>query len=143
MTYSEKLRSPKWQRKRLEVLERDDWKCVKCQDDKENLQIHHKRYFKNREPWEYELKYLETYCETCHFIAEYYKKFFNAAEFPFVIIKTKWDTKQTKIVLAYCYVVGIAITRILRLNFKRKTIKELSRLPVNLRPLKRLSNPLD
>jgi hypothetical protein len=139
MTYAEKLKDPRWQKKRLLILERDNFHCTECKDDKETLQIHHKRYFRNKAPWDYEDRYLTTLCETCHFIQEFYHKYFNKSEFPFLIIKTQWGNAVSKIVLAYCYVEGIAITRILKLNFKRKSIKEESRLPVNLRPLKPIS----
>jgi 5-methylcytosine-specific restriction endonuclease McrA len=41
-TYSEKLTHPKWQRKRLEILNRDGFKCVLCGNEEMQLQIHHK-----------------------------------------------------------------------------------------------------
>jgi len=72
-TYAEKLLSPLWQRKRLEVFARDNFTCLSCnRTDKElhaerdSLQVHHLKYFPGREPWEYELHYLITYCRTCH-----------------------------------------------------------------------------
>ena len=40
MTYSEKLSDPRWQKKRLLILERDNFSCVKCQADDVQLQIH-------------------------------------------------------------------------------------------------------
>jgi hypothetical protein len=129
MTYSDKLRNPKWQRKRLEIFNRDNFCCVRCNDDKENLQVHHKKYFKNKDPWNYDNKHLETLCETCHFIATYYDR--N----PFLIIKTAWGTKQTKIVLAYCQLNTDIITYVLSINFKRKSIRESSELPINLKLL--------
>ena len=30
MTYTEKLKDPRWQKKRLEILERDNWECQDC-----------------------------------------------------------------------------------------------------------------
>lgn len=65
-TYSEKLRDPRWQRKRLEIMERDEFKCRICGDDKTTLHIHHIRYLRGREPWEYREFYLVTLCEHCH-----------------------------------------------------------------------------
>ena len=41
MIYVEKLKDPRWQRKRLEILQRDDWKCYWCKDDKTTLNVHH------------------------------------------------------------------------------------------------------
>ncbi len=62
--YSKKLRDPRWQKKRLEVLERDNWKCKKCGDDKHELHVHHLRY--SGEPWDVELEDLDTLCALCH-----------------------------------------------------------------------------
>jgi len=64
-TYSEKLTDPKWYDKRLEILERDENKCRICEEEK-NLQVHYTRYFKNREPWEYDNSILMTLCKDCH-----------------------------------------------------------------------------
>ena len=66
MTYEEKLQDPRWQKKRLEVLERDNWKCVSCGDKGETLNVHHKFYKKDLEPWQYKNPCLVTLCETCH-----------------------------------------------------------------------------
>jgi hypothetical protein len=73
MTYSEKLRDPRWQKKRLEILQRDDFTCQLCKDTKAELQIHHKEYITGREPWEYENENFITYCKHCHKVVENYK----------------------------------------------------------------------
>lgn len=67
MTYSEKLKDPRWQKKRLEILERDKFTCQLCGDDETTLHVHHKKYFKNKEPWDINNKYLITLCKYCHF----------------------------------------------------------------------------
>ncbi|MGE4518930.1 MAG: DnaB-like helicase C-terminal domain-containing protein [Desulfobacteraceae bacterium] len=64
--YSEKLKNPKWQKKRLEIMERDEWKCKICQDSENELVVHHKRYLKDLEPWEYDKNDLITLCVNCH-----------------------------------------------------------------------------
>ncbi len=68
MTYAEKLKLPAWQRKRLEIFQRDNWTCQSCgrKDEAVSLHIHHLKYFPGTEPWEYEAQYLVTYCEYCH-----------------------------------------------------------------------------
>jgi hypothetical protein len=66
MTYAEKLRDPRWQKKRLEVFNRDNFKCRCCKAGTETLHVHHKHYEKDKEPWEYDLDYLITLCEDCH-----------------------------------------------------------------------------
>lgn len=65
-TYREKLLDPRWQRKRLEILERDQWQCYDCGDDKSTLHVHHRYYVRGREPWDYPNDALVSLCETCH-----------------------------------------------------------------------------
>ena len=64
--YFQKLRDPRWQKLRLEALEARDWACEVCFDSKSTLHVHHKQYFKGREPWEYDLNQLAVLCEHCH-----------------------------------------------------------------------------
>ena len=66
MNYAEKLKNPKWQKKRLEVLGRDKWQCQKCFSDQHTLHVHHKSYQFGKDPWEYDLDLLITLCEFCH-----------------------------------------------------------------------------
>lgn len=67
MTYSEQLKHPFWQRKRwLQVLERSGWSCEQCGATEITLHIHHKRYIKGAQVWEYEDKDLTALCEGCH-----------------------------------------------------------------------------
>jgi 5-methylcytosine-specific restriction endonuclease McrA len=68
MTYSEKLRDPRWQKKRLEILNRDEFTCTICGDDKSTLHVHHNAYA--GEPWEADNNLLTTLCENCHFVVE-------------------------------------------------------------------------
>lgn len=65
-SYFEKLKDPRWQKKRLEVLDYYCWACESCGDSENTLHVHHKQYFKGREPWEYEVKQLAVLCESCH-----------------------------------------------------------------------------
>lgn len=64
--YWKKLKDPRWQKKRLEVMERDGWECVMCGNKEDTLNVHHVVYRKGAEPWEYESKALKTLCEKCH-----------------------------------------------------------------------------
>lgn len=66
MTYSEKLRDPRWQKKRLRILERDEWKCCACSATEKNLQVHHLVYYKGNNPWDYSDDTLQTLCNDCH-----------------------------------------------------------------------------
>lgn len=62
--YSEKLRDPRWQKRRLETMERDDWACRSCRDKTKPLHVHHLWY--EGEPWEAPDEALVTLCEDCH-----------------------------------------------------------------------------
>jgi len=66
LTYSEQLRHPLWQRKRLEVLSLSGWACECCSAIDQTLHVHHKRYVKGRMAWEYSRDELAALCETCH-----------------------------------------------------------------------------
>lgn len=66
MKYSEKLKDPRWQKKRLEIFERDGWACVNCYDARSPLHIHHKHYSPGADPWEYSNDILKTLCDFCH-----------------------------------------------------------------------------
>jgi len=66
MTYAEKLKDPRWQKKRLEVLNRDKFTCKVCLDDKSTLHTHHLKYLRGKNPWEYPKKDLVTLCFYCH-----------------------------------------------------------------------------
>ena len=64
--YSEKLKDPRWQRKRLLILERDNWTCQICGDSESTLVVHHRKYLPNTDPWDYPNVLLITLCENCH-----------------------------------------------------------------------------
>jgi hypothetical protein len=64
--YSELLKSPHWQKMRLEILSRDEWKCRLCKSTEKTLHVHHIRYKQGAKPWEYDEADLVTLCEECH-----------------------------------------------------------------------------
>lgn len=65
-TYAQQLRDPRWQKRRLEVLERDEWACTHCGDDESELHVHHLRYAAGKKPWDYGPEDLRTLCRGCH-----------------------------------------------------------------------------
>jgi len=66
MKYSEKLKDPRWQKKRLKILEWDEWACQVCFDSENTLTVHHLRYLPGVEPWDHPDDLLLTLCEDCH-----------------------------------------------------------------------------
>ncbi len=64
-TYSQKLKDPRWQKRRLKILDRDNWACQVCHDTEETLHVHHLWYEKG-EPWDSPDEALETLCANCH-----------------------------------------------------------------------------
>ena len=74
--YREKLKDPRWQKKRLEVFQRDDFTCQKCGDKTRVLNVHHRHYKPQADPWEYFDFELVTLCEDCH---KYETEFFQQA----------------------------------------------------------------
>ena len=72
MTYQEKLRDPRWQRKRTEIFLRDDFTCQICGTKKVELHVHHK-YYNGKDPWDIENEALTTLCKNCHSLEEMFK----------------------------------------------------------------------
>ncbi len=74
MTYAEKLRDPRWQKRRLEIYQRDNFTCQECLDTTKTLNCHHLDYENGVEPWDYPAEYLITLCEDCHKDVDDYRK---------------------------------------------------------------------
>jgi len=65
-TYKEKLLDPRWQKMRLQVLERDGWACRCCGAKDKTLHAHHTFYAFDAEPWGYPAHTIITVCADCH-----------------------------------------------------------------------------
>jgi 5-methylcytosine-specific restriction endonuclease McrA len=78
MTYAEKLKDPRWQKKRLEILQRDEFSCQICKSKEKTLHIHHLAYEYGVEPWNYQNNYFKTLCIDCHQDEEFCKPFVKA-----------------------------------------------------------------
>jgi len=66
MDYLEKLKDPRWQKKRLEIFNLYDFKCMACGTTEKELHIHHRKYKRGREPWEYKNNEFFVLCIDCH-----------------------------------------------------------------------------
>lgn len=65
-TYSELLKDPRWQKRKTQILTRDNFTCQLCGDKSTTLHVHHKFYQDGFLPWEYKDYVLVTLCEKCH-----------------------------------------------------------------------------
>lgn len=65
LPYWKKLQDPRWQKKRLEIFERDGFAYRDCHATDKTLQIHHCFYEKG-EPWDTPDYFLLMLCEDCH-----------------------------------------------------------------------------
>lgn len=57
---------PEWQKRRLEVMSKAEFRCVDCGTGNATLNVHHAFYEKDRKPWEYADYALRCLCENCH-----------------------------------------------------------------------------
>lgn len=90
--YNEKLRDPRWQQKRLKVLERDGWKCKACGSKTIELHVHHINYVWGGDPWDASDDDLVSLCSECHNFEEwlkgyhYYNDIAKAARIPNLLL---------------------------------------------------------
>lgn len=71
MTYSEKLRDPRWREFRQEFIRHcrrsyEEPPCCESCGAEGNFHVHHKKYIEGREPWEYNYDDLRLLCAECH-----------------------------------------------------------------------------
>lgn len=66
MTYSEKLKDPRWQRRRLKVMEYAHWRCQICGKSDSTLHCHHSYYTRGKLPWQYPDGAIICICDACH-----------------------------------------------------------------------------
>jgi len=77
VSYSDRLRHPRWQKKRLQIMERDNWACYHCKKTDVTLNVHHQYYVLGRLPWQYPNDALITLCEVCHGREHEYERLAN------------------------------------------------------------------
>ena len=69
-SYSELLKHPHWQRKRLKILNRSNFECQNCDSKDKTLHVHHGYYQKGLKPWQYPDESLFCLCADCHVLAQ-------------------------------------------------------------------------
>lgn len=65
-SYFDLLKDPRWQKKRLEVLNRAGWECEYCGEKKDTFHVHHRYYVAHRLPWDYPDFCFQALCKACH-----------------------------------------------------------------------------
>jgi hypothetical protein len=93
MNYSDQIKSPKWQKKRLEILGLRGFKCEICGDEENQLHVHHRFYIKNRKAWEYDNDVFQVLCQKCHEKIHEKEKQPNFTEFELNLIESIRENK--------------------------------------------------
>lgn len=62
----ERYKDPRWQRRRLEVMARAEFRCEACEATEKTLNVHHKIYRRGAMPWDYADHELSCLCDECH-----------------------------------------------------------------------------
>jgi hypothetical protein len=65
-SYRSQYLDPRWQKKRLEVMEQQGFTCQRCETTEKTLSVHHNQYIPNRDVWDYENSQLSVLCQDCH-----------------------------------------------------------------------------
>ena len=65
-SFFDKYKHPKWQKRRLEIMELYAFTCGICSSKEKTLNVHHLYYVKDRDPWEYGDDELMCLCQDCH-----------------------------------------------------------------------------
>lgn len=60
------LKTKRWQVLRQEVLERDNWQCVKCGTRRGRLEVDHVRPVRNAPDRAFDKRNLQSLCGPCH-----------------------------------------------------------------------------
>lgn len=87
--YANLLRSPLWQKKRLEILGIRGFKCEECGNTERELHVHHRWYEKGLKPWEYADHVYYVLCDKCH-------KERHEVDDKLRVLLGSWDTRTLK-----------------------------------------------
>ena len=100
--YTEKFKDPRWQKKRLEILEREKWMCEDCGDKATQLHIHHGYYEKGLDPWDYNSDTLHCLCKDCH---EYQQDTLRDMQYELAKMPIGYiDPTDIQLIVRYCTV---------------------------------------
>lgn len=102
--YLEMLRDPRWQKLRLQVFERDGWKCRECFSASKTLHVHH-LFYADGPPWMTPEFALITLCEDCHEMAGHFRSDSDINTFvwnAFILADTVFNKGVDILDFAYC-----------------------------------------
>ena len=66
INYKEQVNDPRWVERSHEIMKRDNFTCQLCCKSHTKLNVHHIRYIKGKDYWDYPDELLMTVCEVCH-----------------------------------------------------------------------------
>ena len=112
--YFELLKDPRWQKKRLKILERDEFQCQECCDTSRTLHVHHKYYIYDKDPWDYSDDLLITLCNDCHKEEEEYRYIYS--DFTKVLLANGYSLKQLDMLLKYILKLPIGLCGLYELH---------------------------
>lgn len=101
-SYGEKLKDPRWQRYRLELMGRDDFACRLCGDRSTTLNIHHLKY--SGEPWDAPAEFLWTLCADCHTIVSA-----NKIDLMSSVVRVRKIPKEKSTTILFCDETGLSV----------------------------------
>ena len=87
--YKEQAKDDRWIKKSKEIMKRDDYTCQLCGKTRVKLNVHHIKYLKGLDYWDYPDELLMTVCEVCH--AKIHGKFVKD-------IQTNYDIPNPKVI---------------------------------------------
>lgn len=64
--YKEQMNDPRWVERSREIMKRDNFTCQLCGKSHTKLNVHHIKYIKGKDYWDYPDELLMTVCEVCH-----------------------------------------------------------------------------
>ncbi len=105
-TYKDKLNDYRWVARRREIMNRDKFTCTSCRQLGRKLHVHHTKYTKGREPWEYEDIHLVSLCGDCHKYWHYLMDLITTGQF-YVVITNYNHYMETIGKEAYKYLINL------------------------------------
>lgn len=89
INYKEQAADERWRKRSREIMQRDNFTCQLCGKKHVRLNVHHIKYLKGIDYWDYPDELLMTVCEVCH--AKIHGKFVKD-------VQTNYDIPNPKVI---------------------------------------------